>query len=527
MGTVRSVVFDFWRAAGVTTVFGNPGSTELRMLRDWPPGFRYVLALQESIAVGAAAGFALGTGRPGIVSLHSAGGVGHGLGAVFNAYRDRVPLLVLAGQQTRSMLPTRPFLAADDPALFPQPYVKVSSQPARAEDVPLAVAEAWYTALTPPCGPVFLSVPEDDWDAPADPLPQRTVWGAPAPAPGAVQALASALGAATRPVLIAGAGVDQEGAIPAVVALAERLAAPVWTTPLSGRCGFPEDHPLFAGFLPPVRDQLAGRLEGHDLVLSLGGPLFKYHVASTGPFLPPGAELFTLDCDPREAAWAPIGTAVVGSVAEGVRALLALLPGRPAPLPRPLRPPLAPAAPGDPIAPELAIDALRDAFPAGAVLVEEIPSHREVFHARFPVTSPGGFLTTGSGALGWGAPLAVGRALAGSRVVCVIGDGSLMYSVQALWTAARHRLPVTFVVLNNAGYEAVKQLANRLGSPQTVGTDLAAIDFVGVAAGLGVPGARVPDAAALPAVLADHIGREGPTLVEIPVSTVTGAAAYS
>src|SRR5262249_47477706 len=160
--TVRDAVFDFCRAVGMTTVFGNPGSTEIRMLRDFPDDFEYVLALQETVAVAAAAGHALGTGKPALVSLHSAGGGGPSPGAVFNAYRDRVPVVIVAGQQTRAMLPTRPFLGADQPAEFPRPYVKWSKQPERAEDVPAALAEAYRVAITPPCGPVFLSVPEDD-----------------------------------------------------------------------------------------------------------------------------------------------------------------------------------------------------------------------------------------------------------------------------------------------------------------------------------------------------------------------------
>src|SRR3954454_21730386 len=175
MTTVREAFFDVCRQAGMTTWFGNPGSTELRMLRDWPSDFRYVLGLQESSAVGTAAGYAIATGRPALASLHSAGGLGHALGAVFNAYRDRVPLVVLAGQQTRAMLPTQPFLSADEPASFPRPYVKWSRQPESAAAVPAALAEAVLVAGTPPRGPVFLSVPEDDWDEPASPVRLREV----------------------------------------------------------------------------------------------------------------------------------------------------------------------------------------------------------------------------------------------------------------------------------------------------------------------------------------------------------------
>ena len=522
--TVRDAVFDFLRQSGVDTVFGNPGSTEIRMLRNWPPDLRYVLGLQESVVVAMAAGHAIGTGRPGVASLHSAGGVGHGLGAVFNAYRDRVPLIVIAGQQTREMLPVRPFLAADEPAAFPRPYVKWSAQPDRAEDVPAALAEAYRMAMAPPRGPVFLSVPEDDWDRPAALLHTRPQHDDFVASPAALGEVAAALTNARRPVLVIGAGVDGEGAQDLAVELAERVTAAVWITPLSGRSGFPEDHRLFQGFLPPVRDQIAAILDGHDVVVSLGGPIFKYHVHTEGPYLPPGTQLFHLDSDPREAAWAPAGTTVLTTVREGLAVLLDLVEKRfrPEPPPRP-RPEAAPRR--DPIGPALAIDTLRSVVPDDVVVVEEIPSHREQFHARFPITRPGGFLTTGSGALGWGLPLAVGRALAGGeRVVCVAGDGSSMYSIQAIWSAVRYRAPVTFVIFNNHGYEAVKQLGRRLGTAELVGTDIHRIDFVTVAHGLGCLGTRVPDFSKLEDALAHGLSVKGPFLVEVPIAEDGGSA---
>jgi benzoylformate decarboxylase len=523
--TVREAVFDLFRRIGATTIFGNPGSTELRMFEDWPEDFTYVLALQESVAVAAACGHAMGSGRASVVSLHSAGGLGHSLGAVFNAYRDRVPLVIVAGQQSRAMLPTRPFLSADEPALFPRPYVKWSRQPDRAEDVPAAFAEAYRVAMTPPRGPVFISVPEDDWEYPAEPVEPREVRTGFVGEPAAFQELAEALNTARRPALIIGPGVDDDAALPAVVGLAERTGAAVWMSPLSGRSGFPEDHRLFRGFLPPVRDQLARRLDGHDVIVSIGAPIFTYHVHTTGPHLPEGARLFHLDCDPAQTAWAPVGTSVLTTIRAGVNALLELVDKADR---EPPEPPIRPAAPpvSDPIEPALVFATLRDLLPEDAVVVEETPSHREMLHARLPITRPGGFLTTGSGALGWGMPVAVGRALAGTgeRVVCLLGDGASMYSIQALWTAARYEAPVTFVVLNNNGYEAVKELGRRLGIPSVPGTDIQGIDFVTVAKGLGCPGRRVERAAELADALSDALGREGPFIVEIPVAAGASSA---
>ncbi|QXJ20512.1 benzoylformate decarboxylase [Actinomadura graeca] len=518
--TVRDAVFDFCRKAGMTTVFGNPGSTELRMFRDFPADFEYVLALQETIAVAAAAGHAIGTGRAGLVSLHSAGGVGHALGAVFNAYRDRVPLVIFAGQQSRDMLPLRPFLGADEPAQFPRPYVKWSRQPERAEDVPAALAEAYRVAMTPPRGPVFLSVPEDDWDRPAEPVPHREVRAAFTAGPAALREVADALDAARSPVIVVGSGVDDEGALPAVVELAERIGAPAWISPLSGRSGFPEDHALFRGFLPPVKDQLAACLDGHDVILVLGTQVFTYHVAAEGAPIPAGARLFHFDCDPAQTAWAPVGTSVLTTIQAGVSGLLDLVEkaDRPAPPPRPR--PATPRA-GDPIDPSLAIEALRDRLPEDAVIVEEAPSHREQFHARMPITRSGGFLASGSGALGWALPLAVGRAMAGTgeRVVCVIGDGSIMYSVQALWTAVQRRVPLTVVVLDNGGYGAIRALGRRIGIETIPGSDIAGIDYVTVAEGLGCPGRTVVSAADLDAALEEGLGHDGPFLVEVRVES--------
>ncbi|GHH32943.1 benzoylformate decarboxylase [Streptomyces umbrinus] len=521
--TVLEAVIRFCRDTGMTTVFGNPGSTELRMFRDWPDDFTYVLGLQESVAVGMAAGHALGTGRAVLVSLHSAGGVGHALGAVFNAYRDRVPLVILAGQQSRALTQLRPFLGADDPVQFPRPYVKSSRQPDRAADVPAVLAEAHRLAMSHPRGPVFVSVPEDDWDRPAAHVEPRTLHGGFTAETSALSALAARLDTCERPALVVGPGVDDEQATAEVRALAERTRAAVWISPMSGRSGFPESHPLFQGFLPPAADRLAACLETYDVVVALGAPLFTYHFHTESPPLSARTELFHLDCDPGQAAWLPTGTSIITTLKPAVGQLAALVresdrkppPSRPAPLPA--------RAPGDgPITPELVLDLLQERLPRDRVLVEETPSHREALHARVRIESAGGFLTTGSGALGWGLPLAVGRALADRRrVVCLVGDGSALYSVQALWTAARHRAPVTYVLLDNGGYAAVRALGRRIDIAPVPGTDIGDIDFARVATGFGCPAAYVEESADLPAALdralAGHGDDDGPSLLHVRV----------
>lgn len=519
MTTVRDAFFDVCRDAGLTTWFGNPGSTELRMLRDWPGDFDYVLALQEASAVGAAAGYAIATGRPTLVSLHSAGGVGHALGAIYNAYRDRVPLIVVAGQQTRAMLPTRPFLSADEPAAFPRPYVKWSHQPDRAAAVPTALAEAVRAALAPPRGPVFLSVPEDDWDQEADPVPQRAMRSAFTASEEALREPAEALRDARAPAIVAGPGIDEDGAWDEVVALAETVRAAVWAAPMPSRASFPEDHRLFQGYLPPVRSSVASLLGGNDVVLVIGAPVFTYHVHTEGPFVAAGTRLFHLDCDPAAAAWAAAGTSVLTTVRAGIAQLLRQVEpaGRPDPPRR--RRPAAPAL-ADPLDAAMVLAALREES-GDVVFVEEAPSHKDAFHEQIPITRPKGYVTTGSGALGWGLPVAVGRALAGERVVCVVGDGSSLYSIQALWTAARRRAPLTVIVLNNRGYEAVSSLGRRIGITSLPGVALPELDLTSLARGFGCPASRVTRAADLPAALQKAL--DGPYLLDVEVATSGGS----
>src|SRR5215204_751082 len=175
MATVRDAVIGLLRELGMTTIFGNPGSTELPLFKNFPDDFRYVLGLQESVVVGMADGYAQATGNAAVVNLHSAAGVGHAMGNIFTAYRNRTPMVITAGQQARSILPFEPFLFASDAAKLPEPYVKWAVEPARGEDVPLAIARAYYLAVQEPCGPTFVSIPVDDWERPTEAISPRTV----------------------------------------------------------------------------------------------------------------------------------------------------------------------------------------------------------------------------------------------------------------------------------------------------------------------------------------------------------------
>src|ERR1700749_3724127 len=200
--TVKQATFHLLRAFGIKRVFGNPGSTEVPFLSDWPDDIDYVLGLQEASVVGMADGYAQATRNAGFVNLHSAAGVGNALGNIYTAYRNQTPLVITAGQQARSILPVQAFLQAERASEFPRPYVKFSVEPARAEDVPAAIACAYYVAIQPPCGPTFVSVPIDDWPHQPQPLEARSVSRELGPDPVAMHALAAALSESERPALI-------------------------------------------------------------------------------------------------------------------------------------------------------------------------------------------------------------------------------------------------------------------------------------------------------------------------------------
>jgi benzoylformate decarboxylase len=515
--TVREAVFALLRDCGLTTIFGNPGSTELPMYRDFPADFRYVLGLQESVVVAMADGYAQARGGAAFVNLHSAIGVGHAVGSLFTAYRNQSPLVVTAGQQARSILPFEPFLYSAEATNLPRPYVKWGCEPARAEDVPAAIARACYTALQPPRGPTFVSIPVDDWDRPCTPPPLREVSRVVAGDPALLTRAGAMLSAARRPVLVAGASVARDQAWDALVALAERHNAPVWVSPLSSRNSFPERHRLFAGFLPADREQIVARLAGHDLIVVLGAPVFTYHVEGRGPHIPDAAELVQLTDDPAAAARAPVGLAVVTDLALGIRALLAAgAPARPQPQVRAR----AAAVPADRLTDSYLMQQIAAVRPAGSLVVEEAPSSRGAMHAHLPMLERDSFYTCASGGLGHGLPAAVGVALArpGRKVIALLGDGSAMYAIQGLWSAAQLAVPVTFVIVNNGGYRALEQFAPHFGVSRPPGTQLPHLDFCALARAQGVEGVRVTRCAQLDTALHAAFAATHPVLVEVCVA---------
>ena len=518
--TVKQATLDLLRAFGINKVFGNPGSTELPFLSDWPDDIDYVLALQEASAVGMADGYAQATRNAGFVNLHSAAGVGNALGNIYTAHRNQTPLVITAGQQARSILPLQAFLYAERASEFPRPYVKYSVEPARPEDVPAAIARAYYTAMQPPCGPTFVSIPIDDWAHAAAPVEARKVSREIGPQPDAMQALAKALGSAKHPALVVGPGVDRAGAVDLMVRLAEKAKATVWVSPFSARCSFPERHPQFAGFLHASPAQLSDALRAHDLVVVIGAPVFTFHVEGHAAIFDGGTTIFQITDDPDAAAVTPVGTSIIATMKPALTMLLDLLPEsrRVAPKGRALPP--APQA-ADPLPVEFLLHSLSQAMPDGASLVEEVPSHRPAMQKFMPMHGQDSFYTMSSGGLGYSLPAAVGMALGKpkQRTVCLIGDGSAMYSIQALWTAAQRKLPLTVVVINNSGYGAMRSFSQVMQVRNVPGLELPGIDFVRLAEGMGCHAVRVTKAAELGEALKRGMAHEGPSLVEVIVDS--------
>ena len=516
--SVKDATLNLLRAFGIRKVFGNPGSTELPFLSDWPDDIDYVLGLQEASVIGMADGYAQATRNAGFVNLHSAAGVGNALGNIYTAHRNQTPLVITAGQQARSILPLQAFLYAERASEFPRPYVKFSVEPARAEDVPAAIARAYYVAMQPPCGPAFVSVPIDDWTYQTQALEARSVSRELGPDPDAMKALVAALTASKRPAMVVGPGVDRAQAVDLMVRLAEKAKAAVWVSPFSARCSFPERHPLFAGFLHASPAQLSDALRDHDPVVVIGAPVFTFHVEGHASIFDGTTTIFQITDDPTAAAVSPRGTSIIATMKPALAMLAEMLPEtkRAMPAGRALAP--APRA-SDPIPVEFLLHALSCAMPDNAALVEEAPSHRPAMQKFMPMRGQDSFYTMASGGLGYGLPAAVGMALGrpDRRTVCLVGDGSAMYSIQALWTAAQRNLPLTVVVINNAGYGAMRSFSQVMQVRNVPGLDLPDIDFVRIAQGLGCDAVRVSKSSELAPALARGLAHDGVSLIEVIV----------
>ncbi len=522
--TVRDATFDVFRRRGLTTMFSNPGSTEVPFLAGLPDDIRFVLALHEGPVVGLATGFAIGRGEPALALLHTTAGLGNAVGALATARVNRAPLVVLVGQQDRRHLAFEPFLTGRLAGLAGD-YPVWADQPVRPQDVPGAIDRAWHEATTRR-GPAIVIVPMDDWSTVADQDREDAAAGlvvrAAAADPEAVATLAAFLADAKSPALVVGAGADDPKTWAALVQLAESLVAPVFQESFGARAGFPQDHRLFAGFLPADRPRLREKLAPHDRILVVGAPVFRQSPYAPGRFTDPAARIALVTDDADEAHRSPAELVVLGPPAAVCSELGQRVPKREAEPPERFRPPPAPPA-GEPLRAGHVLAALAERLPRNAVVVEEAPVDRPELHERLLAREPLGFLSAAMGGLGFALAGATGvrMALPDRPVVAVVGDGSSLYGIQALWTAAHYRVGVLFVILSNGGYAIMDRLAERQGGTAPW-PGFGEVDVAAVARGFGCPARSIATHDELTAALDEAVpalaSGDEPLLLDIAIA---------
>lgn len=522
MPTARRLAHEFLDRRGLTTIFGNPGSNELPFLAELPAHFRYVLGLHEGAVVGMADGYAQATGRPVLVNLHAAAGSGNAMGALTNAVYSRSPLVLTAGQQVRSAIGLEAMLANVEATQLMRPLVAWSGEPSCAGDVPRSLAQAVFEAELHR-RPSYLSVPYDDWaaelDANAAATLDRTVRRGLTPSEAQLDDLVRTVEAAKNPALVLGGDVDATGLFDRAVALAEHLDLPTWVAPSPHRLPFPNRHPLFRGVLPAGIAPISAALTGHDLVLVLGAPVFRYHQHVPGAYLPEGARLIQVTDDFGAAARTPMGEALVADPAPVVEALLKRLPARATQRDYVENP--APKTGEKALHPEQVFAALRETQADDTRYVVESTSTNSAWWRQMDLRREGSYFFPAAGGLGFGLPAAVGVAMGSPDrpVVGVIGDGSANYGITALWTAAHYRVPVTFVILRNGVYGALRWFGELLGTPDVPGTEIPGLDFTSIAEGYGVPATTVTGEADLRDQL--KTTPDGPRLIQVDTEPTT------
>lgn len=536
-------------AEGVPVMFGNPGSTELPLTDAFgrQDGVRYVLALHESVAMGMADGYAQATGRVAVVNVHVQPGLANAMSGILNAARSRVPLVVTVGQQVQELLPGEPFLGGELVRMA-APLAKGAWEVARAEELPAVFARAVRTASAHPRGPVVLSLPLDVQVAAAPgPHVPRPPAAPSAPPAAALDRAAAILAGADSPVILAGDAVVHAGASADLARLADRLGAPIFGEPMGATVPVPTDHGLWRGPLPPFEAAIAPLLAPHDVVFAVGMPVFRLFGWSPGPALPPAVRLIHLEVDPHEVGKVhPPAVGLVGHVGDGLRGLVARLGETPpaaverrsravaatAAARRSARARLAREAGGPRVAPAAFARAVGGALGPRDLLVDESLTAGRGLRAAVARRTPATWLAHRGSALGWGLPAAVGAGLAdpSRRVMAVQGDGSLLFGVSALWTAAHEGVGTALVVADNGGYEILRAgLEGLTGRPEGawpgIGIAGPALDLVSICRGFGASAVRVDEPADLREGLADMWRRtaDGPAVLVVGVEGRTPA----
>lgn len=380
-------------------------------------------------------------------------------------------------------------------------------------------------AIQPPAGPVYLSIPMDDWNRPlSGPARLRTVSTRVLPDAERLRQFADRLSASRNPALVFGPEVDRSGGWDGAIALAEKLRAAVYGSPLLDRASFPEDHPLYRGPLGMSVKTISDRLTGHDLAVVIGAEVFRYYPYVPGPYLPEGTELLQITANPNTAASARVGDSLLGDPKAAIDMLLAAVAeGSARTAPQPMsRPRKLPDMPNSPLTPPEVYAALSRIKPADAVIVNESTSTMAQQAEWLPTVRSGSFFATASGGIGWGVPASVGVAL-GDRhlgrtrpVIGLIGDGSSQYSVQAMWTAAQHNLLIVYVVMRNEEYSILKSFAELEQTPGVPGLDLPDIDIASLARGFGCRAVDVKTVEDLEREFDAALAAETATVIVVP-----------
>jgi len=545
-----NLLLEILESEDVDYIFGNPGTTELPLIDALleTDAIRYVLALQEASVVAMADGYAQAAMKPGFINLHTAGGLGHGMGNLLNASVSQTPLVVTAGQQDSRHTITDPLLFGDLTTIA-GPAVKWAHEVAHADQLPILVRRAFNDAKASPTGPVFLSLPMDVMEELSS-----TDAGVPSvidrrPVAGSLGALADRLAgiAPGRLLIIAGDEVHASGAATEVARLAETLGAPVCCSSWPSRIPFPTNHPLWSGKMPHNGAEIAERLTSFDAVFALGGKSLITVLYTEGSPVPTGCAVFQMTADVRDLGRTYMTQlSVVGDIRESLRALQPLLRLAVTPTAGPRAKLLAEAAilqqnrreglnalataqwNAPVITPLVAAREAMRAIGPNVPIVDEAIATSE--HVRGFLNSPSSrqYAFLRGGALGWGMPAAVGASLGYGRepVVSLVGDGAALYSPQSLWTAAREELPVTFVVMNNREYNVLKNfmraqsgyVAARINRFIAMDLDRPPIDYQAMATSMGIPAQRITRAADVAPAIEAGIASAKPNLIEVVIS---------
>ena len=545
--TGRSAFLALLRDEGITHLFGNPGTTELPIMHALKehPDLTYVMAMQESLVVAIADGYSRASGRLVACNVHVAPGLGNAMGSLFNARFTGTPMILTAGQQEQGHGLMEPVLYGPLVQMA-EPLVKWAVEVTRLEDLPRIVRRAAKIATTPPTGPVFISLPGDILNSEAGiELGRSTrVDTRVRPSDESLQVLTARILKAERPVIITGDEIVKSDALQEAALLAETLGCPAYQSSTPYGASFLSESPCFMGALTRLQKQVRETLSPYDLMIVLGADPLRMSVYSEVDPLPEGLSMvqvglvdwdlaknysaeIALKADVRETLRALIpalkasgGAALEARAKKGIAALASKnwSARRPALIEQ-----ISKARDKSPIDADWLALQLVEAMPDNAILVDEgLTSSRQTLNLR-PHRDRYGYHALASGGIGWGLPASVGVSLANPDrpVVCYSGDGSSMYSIQALWTAANHKLPLTFVIANNGGYRIIKQrLLAFHGDDNYVGMDFIdpPVDFTGIAKSLGLESMRITDPAQLKSALSSAFRRPGTKLIEVVVN---------